>query len=145
MSGNSIASDGNSPHLIETATHLQERGIGIKSLTEQVRTATVGGKLIFHIFASSVEFEPDVIRERTQAGLAASRARGRHGSHPNAAALNTTNKVALPQRLYDDEADSIEDMCRMLHVSCAMLHPYIKRRVSGIVKVTGSLDWLRPS
>ena len=57
------------PHLIETITRLQERGIGFKSLTEQIDTTTSGGKLIFHVFAALAEFERDVIRERTQAGL----------------------------------------------------------------------------
>src|SRR4029434_5299820 len=81
------------PHLIETITRLQERGIGFKSLTEQIDTTTSGGKLIFHVFGALAEFERDVIRERTQAGLIAARARGRHGGHPRAAALSDARKV----------------------------------------------------
>jgi DNA invertase Pin-like site-specific DNA recombinase len=64
-------------HLIETITSLHTKGIGFKSLTEQIDTTTSGGKLIFHIFGALAEFERDIIRERTQAGLAAARARGR--------------------------------------------------------------------
>ena len=69
-------------HLIETMTLLQERGIGFKSLTEQIDTTSSGGKLIFHVFGALAEFEHDLIRERTQAGLQAARARGRQGGRP---------------------------------------------------------------
>ncbi len=67
-------------HLIETVAQLAERGIGFKSLTEQIDTTTSGGKLIFHVFGALAEFERDVIRERTRAGLSAARARGRRRS-----------------------------------------------------------------
>src|SRR5664279_3771929 len=66
-------------HLIETVTLLKEKGISFKSLTENIDTSTSGGKLIFHIFGALAEFERNLIRERTQAGLAAARARGRTG------------------------------------------------------------------
>jgi DNA invertase Pin-like site-specific DNA recombinase len=65
------------PHLIETITGLNNRGIGFKSITEAIDTTTSGGKLIFHIFGALAEFERDIIRERTQAGLNAARSRGR--------------------------------------------------------------------
>jgi DNA invertase Pin-like site-specific DNA recombinase len=67
------------PHLIETITGLNNRGIGFKSITEAIDTTTSGGKLIFHIFGALAEFERDIIRERTQAGLNAARSRGRKG------------------------------------------------------------------
>src|SRR5205085_9108134 len=69
-------------HLIETVNILQERGIGFKSLTEQIDTTSSGGKLIFHVFGALAEFERDLIRERTNAGLQAARARGRQGGRP---------------------------------------------------------------
>lgn len=65
--------------LVETITGLQDRGVVFRSLTEAIDTTTSGGKLIFHIFASLAEFERSIIRERTNAGLAAARARGRKG------------------------------------------------------------------
>src|SRR5215217_3940956 len=65
------------PHLIETVRQLQERGVGFRSLQEQIDTTTSGGKLVFHVFGALAEFERDLIRERTHAGLAAARARGR--------------------------------------------------------------------
>src|SRR5690348_6581068 len=73
-------------HLIQTLTALDQRGVGFKSLTESIDTTTPGGKLVFHIFGALAEFERDLIRERTQAGLAAARARGRTGGHPRVAA-----------------------------------------------------------
>jgi DNA invertase Pin-like site-specific DNA recombinase len=113
------------PHLIETITRLQERGVGFKSLTEQIDTTTSGGKLIFHVFAALAEFERDVIRERTQAGLAAARARGRRGGRPKAAALSDARKVALAQRLYEDRDNSVDDICKTLRVSRATLYRYL--------------------
>src|SRR5204863_9293831 len=72
-------------HLLEVVTELEKRGIGFKSLTESIDTTTSGGKLIFHIFGALAEFERNLIRERTQAGLAAARARGKTGGAPKVA------------------------------------------------------------
>ena len=63
-------------------TNLAESGIGFQSVQERLATTTAGGKLIFHIFAALAEFERDLICKRTQAGLAAARARGRRGGRP---------------------------------------------------------------
>jgi DNA invertase Pin-like site-specific DNA recombinase len=67
------------PHLIEMITQLEQRGAGFRSLTEAIDTTTPGGKLIFHVFGALGEFERDLIRERTRAGLKAAAARGRKG------------------------------------------------------------------
>ena len=77
-------------HLIEAIPKLANSGIGFKSITEAIDTTTSGGKLIFHIFGALAEFERDIIRERTQAGLTAARARGRNGGRPKSAALCST-------------------------------------------------------
>ena len=66
-------------HLIEVVNSLSAVNIGFQSLQEKIDTTTSGGKLIFHIFASLAEFERDLIRERTNAGLKAARTRGRMG------------------------------------------------------------------
>jgi DNA invertase Pin-like site-specific DNA recombinase len=66
-------------HLIKTVNDLEARGVGFKSLTEQIDTTTASGRLIFHVFASLGQFERDLNRERTQAGLKAAEARGRKG------------------------------------------------------------------
>jgi len=68
-------------HLIETVTGLSDRGVGFQSLQEDIDTTTSGGKLVFHVFGALAEFERDIIRERTLAGLAAARARGRSRGH----------------------------------------------------------------
>ncbi|NOG74064.1 MULTISPECIES: recombinase family protein [Roseicella] len=69
----------NLPHLIETVAALERRGVGFRSLTEAIDTTTPGGRLVFHLFAALGQFERDLIRERTRAGLAAAAARGRTG------------------------------------------------------------------
>src|ERR687890_252727 len=86
-------------HLIDTVTELQEKGIGFKSLTESIDTTTSGGRLVFHIFASLAEFEREIIRERTQAGLQAARARGKTGGRPKAL---TDKQVAMLNQLAAD-------------------------------------------
>ncbi len=112
-------------HLIDTITSMQARGVGFRSLTEQIDTTTSGGKLVFHVFAALAEFERDLIRERTQAGLAAARARGRQGGRPKAAALADAKKVALAQSLYNDKGVSIAEICKALRVSRSTLYRYI--------------------
>lgn len=69
-------------HLIQTIKELNDKGIGFKSLQENIDTTTSGGQLIFHIFGALAEFERELIRERTQAGLKAARVRGRLGGRP---------------------------------------------------------------
>ncbi|MGO9772704.1 MAG: recombinase family protein [Roseiarcus sp.] len=67
------------PHLIETVNQLEECGAGLQSLTEAIDTTTPGGRLIFHVFGALAQFERDLIRERTRAGLSAAASRGRRG------------------------------------------------------------------
>ncbi len=69
-------------HLIDVVHDLEQRGVALVSLTEQIDTSTPGGRLIFHVFASLAQFEKELIRERTMAGLSAARARGRVGGRP---------------------------------------------------------------
>jgi len=83
-----------------------------------------GGKLIFHIFGALAEFERDIIRERTQAGLAAARARGRQGGRPRLP--GNARKVALARSLYEDRKTRVKDICRDLHISRATLYRYLK-------------------
>ena len=67
------------PHLIETVATLEQRGVGFRSITEAIDTTTSSGKLVFHLFGALGQFERDLIRERTRAGLTAAGARGRTG------------------------------------------------------------------
>src|SRR5438067_11407177 len=101
--------------LIETLNLLKERGIDFISLTEHIDTTTPGGKLIFHLMGALAEFERDLIRERTNAGLAAARARGRVGGRPRRLASN--GKVALARWLFADPNQSIPEICSTLEIS----------------------------
>jgi DNA invertase Pin-like site-specific DNA recombinase len=117
-------------HLIATVTSLQSRGVGFRSLTEQIDTTTSGGKLVFHVFGALAEFERDLIRERTSAGLAAARARGRKGGRPRAGGLDDPKRVALLQKLYDDKANDIMTICATMGISRATLYRYVGGRGS---------------
>jgi DNA invertase Pin-like site-specific DNA recombinase len=110
------------PHLITTMTDLEERGIGFKSLTENIDTTTSGGKLIFHIFGALAEFERNLIRERTQAGLTAARARGKKGGRPK---VLIGKQVGIARELYEKHHPIVE-ICRTLKISKAMLYRHIK-------------------
>ncbi len=110
-------------HLIETITALNNRKIGFKSIQENIDTTTSGGKLIFHIFGALAEFERDIIKERTKAGLQAARARGRLGGRPKAL---TDKKQSMAQALYNDKSNSIADICKTLNISRATLYRYIQ-------------------
>jgi len=112
-------------HLIETVTLLEERGIGFQSLQESIDTTTSGGRLIFHIFGALAEFERHLIQERTQAGLAAARARGRKGGRPKS--LNV-KKTALLYKLYDEKQHSIQEICDLVGVSKSTLYAYLRDR-----------------
>ena len=98
--------------LIETLNFLKDRGVDFISLTEKIDTTTPGGKLIFHLMGALAEFERDLIRERTNAGLAAARVRGRIGGRPRK--LKTNGKVALARRMFTDQSHSIPEMCTAL-------------------------------
>jgi DNA invertase Pin-like site-specific DNA recombinase len=115
------------PHLIATMTDLEERGIGFKSLTENIDTTTSGGKLIFHIFGALAEFERNLIRERTQAGLTAARDRGRTGGRPKAL---TGRQLSIAQDLYE-RRHPIQEICQTLKVSKATLYRSIKTSERG--------------
>jgi len=110
--------------LIARITELQNRQIGFKSLTEQIDTTTSGGKLIFHIFGSLAEFERDIIRERTQAGLSAARARGKRGGRRPTL---KPKEIAIVRKLYEDKQTPVEDICRMFKISRMTLWRYVKK------------------
>jgi DNA invertase Pin-like site-specific DNA recombinase len=99
------------------------RKIGFKSIQENIDTTTSGGKLVFHIFGALAEFERDIIKERTQAGLQAARARGRKGERPKSL---TGKKTAMAQALYNDKNNTVDEICKTLNISRATLYRYIK-------------------
>jgi DNA invertase Pin-like site-specific DNA recombinase len=101
---------------------LISRHIGFKSLTENIDTTTSGGKLIFHIFGALAEFERNLIRERTQAGLSAARARGHKGGRPKAL---FGKQLGIALDLYE-KRHPIAEICRTLKISKATLYRSIK-------------------
>ena len=109
-------------HLIATITGLSDQHIGFRSVTENIDTTSSGGKLVFHIFGALAEFERDIIRERTQAGLTAARARGRKGGRPKAL---TPKKAQQLRTLYNDKTNTIDEICRTLDISRATLYRYM--------------------
>ena len=111
-------------HLIETVTQLQTQNIAFQSITEHIDTATATGQLVFHIFGALAEFERNLIRERTMAGLEAARARGRKGGRPLLPAA--APKIAMAKKLYADKTNTISDICQTLHISRATLYRYLK-------------------
>ncbi len=111
------------PHLVETVGDLAARGVGFHSLQEHIDTTTSGGKLIFHIFASLAEFERDLIRERTNAGLTAARARGRIGGRPKGVD-EKKKKAALA--LKKDSGRSIREICEIVWISRNTYYKYTR-------------------
>ncbi|MCU7850259.1 MAG: recombinase family protein [Candidatus Thiodiazotropha sp. (ex Lucinoma kastoroae)] len=111
-------------HLIESINTLKEKGIGFRSLQEAIDTQTSGGKLIFHIFSALAEFERDLIRERTNAGLEAARARGRKGGRPKS--LDQPKSIKLLKQMHRDSSYSISDICKTFDISRSTLYRYLK-------------------
>jgi len=109
-------------HLIDTVTDLQERGIEFKSITEAIDTRTSGGKLVFHIFGALAEFEREIIRERTNAGLSAARSRGKTGGRPKAL---TDKQVEMLCQLAADRNRSVQEICKTLGISRRTFYRYV--------------------
>ena len=103
---------------------LEARGVGFQSVTEAIDTTTSGGRLIFHIFGALAEFERNLIRERTQAGLAAARARGRKGGRPKILDAKKTN---LLLKLNQERNNSVNEICEMLGISRSTFYEYVRQ------------------
>jgi DNA invertase Pin-like site-specific DNA recombinase len=118
------------PHLIETVSTLEQRGIGFRSLTENLDTTTAGGRLVFHMFGALAQFERDIIRERTLAGLqAAATAQGLKGGRPK---VMDSAKIEAARRLLDSGMP-VKDVAATLAVSISTLYRY---RVAGPAALT---------
>jgi DNA invertase Pin-like site-specific DNA recombinase len=108
--------------LIERVNDLQARGVGFKSVQENIDTTTANGQLFFHIFGAIAQFERELIRERTLAGLQSARARGRLGGRPQA--LDARPR-ALAVTLYHESSTAVKDICATLGISKATLYRYV--------------------
>ena len=118
-------------HLIATIADLSDKGIGFRSLQENMDTTTSGGRLIFHIFGSLAEFEREVIKERTIAGLQAARARGRLGGRPKLQSRDP-KKIALARQLYEDGHMPVQEICDTLHIGKATLYRYVEDKTTKV-------------
>ncbi|HBP8897028.1 TPA: recombinase family protein, partial [Escherichia coli] len=114
--------------LIEMVSLLESRGIGLRSLQEAIDTSSSSGKLIFHIFGALAEFERNLIRERTQAGLKSARARGKKGGRPKSL---SKDKQALAVRLYDERKHTVTQICEIMGISKPTLYKYIAAARAG--------------
>ena len=111
--------------LIDWINYLEEKEVELKSLQESIDTSTSTGKLIFHIFGALAEFERNLIRERTQAGLAAARMRGRLGGRRKS--LNAEDrKIAI--NLYSEKKMPVKKICEVMGISKPTLYNYVRER-----------------
>lgn len=110
-------------HLIALMMELEQQKIGFQSLQESIDTTMPGGKLVFHIFSALAEFEHNLIRERTKAGLDAARARGRKGGRPKK--LPSAQR-ALAIDLYRQKKHPIDEICRTVGISKPTLYAYVQ-------------------
>lgn len=108
--------------LLETVEALEQRGIGLKILTQNIDTASAGGRLIFTVFSAIAEFEREIIRERTRAGLDAARSRGRKGGRPRAL---SDKDLKQARALLADPEITVEDVAKRLGVGASTLYRYL--------------------
>jgi len=111
--------------LIATINDIHEKKMSFQSLQESLNTGTSSGKLIFHVFGALAEFERDVIRDRTKAGLTAARARGRLGGRPKKL---DKSKVSMAKALLADHSNAIKDICKTLNISKSTLYRAVKQK-----------------
>lgn len=109
--------------LIDWVNHLEEEGIGFKSLQESIDTTTSSGKLVFHLFAALAEFERNLIRERTNAGLAAARARGRLGGRKKSLTAKERKRAV---EMYQRKNQTVIQICEMMNITKPTLYAYIR-------------------
>lgn len=120
-------------HLVELVAELNERKIGLQSLNDPIDTTTAQGRLVFNIFASLAEFEREIIRERTNAGLAAARARGRTGGRKPGLSEDAQRKARIAESYYK-EGMPVNQIAKNLNISKATLYKYLRFRKVEISK-----------
>lgn len=109
-------------HIVQLVAYLRERGVGLRVLTGEIDTTSSTGRFVFGIFATLAEFERDLIHERTMAGLAAARARGRNGGRPR---LMTKSKLKMVMALMADQDNAARDVAEQLGVSRSTIYTYV--------------------
>ncbi|GGF28438.1 hypothetical protein GCM10011383_45220 [Hymenobacter cavernae] len=104
------------------------RGVGLVSLTDAINTASPQGRLVFNLFASLAEFERELIRERTQVGLAAARARGRVGGRRRGLSKEAERAAIVAETLYNEQQLGVDEIARQLRISKVTLYKYLRHR-----------------
>jgi DNA invertase Pin-like site-specific DNA recombinase len=115
-------------HLIGLVNDLMERNIGLQSLHDPIDTTTAQGRLSFNLFASLAEFERDLIRERTQAGLSAARARGRKGGRPKGIPQKAQATACAAETLYKEGRLTVNEISEKLGIAKSTLYAYLRYR-----------------
>lgn len=115
-------------HLVELINDLIAKQIGFCSLNDPINTTSAQGKLIFNIFASLSEFERDLIKERTQAGLKAARKRGRFGGRPKGLSKTAQATACAVEALYREGKLSVNEIAEKLNISKGTLYSYLRYR-----------------
>jgi DNA invertase Pin-like site-specific DNA recombinase len=118
----------NLAHLIHLTTKLIEKKVGLISLNDPIDTSTAQGRMVFGIFASLAEFERELIRERTQAGLKSARARGRKGGRPKGMSTSAMEKAAIAEALYKNGTIPVKKIAEQLDISKTTLYLYVRSR-----------------
>jgi DNA invertase Pin-like site-specific DNA recombinase len=113
------------PHLVSTVNELAERGAGFQSITEAMDTTTAGGELLFHVTGALAQFERRLNAERSRAGIAAARRRGKHLGRP---AKLTPEKVDHARRMIDSGEQSVTGMAKILEAHRVTLHKALKKQ-----------------
>ncbi len=114
-------------HLVDLVAQIEEKGANLKSLNDaMVDTTTAQGKLVFNIFASIAEFERNLISERTKAGLASAKKRGRVGGRPKGLSKEAKSKARMAASLYKNKDLSVSQICEDIGVSKATLYKYLR-------------------
>jgi DNA invertase Pin-like site-specific DNA recombinase len=114
--------------LVSLVNQIQEKGASFHSINDQIDTTNAHGKFAFHLFAALAEFERDITRERTKAGLAAARTRGRVGGRPKGLSKKAQHKAVLAERLYREDELSISEICEQLSISKGTLYNYLRHQ-----------------
>ena len=114
--------------LVNLVNEIQEKGGALHSLNDQIDTTTPHGKFTFHVFAALAEFERDIIRERTKAGLTAARARGRVGGRPKGLSKKAQHTAIIAEKLYQERELTVKEICDQLSISRGTLYNYLRYR-----------------
>jgi DNA invertase Pin-like site-specific DNA recombinase len=107
---------------------LEFRGAGLVSLTDAINTTSAQGRLVFNLFASLAEFERELIRERTHAGLASARARGRVGGRQRGLSEQAERTAIIAETLYREQQLGVNEIAQRLHISKVTLYKYLRHR-----------------